>query len=432
MNQETLPNVVLVDGGRIPFQRAGTLYRNRTAYDLARRAVASLLMRHPGLADRIEQVDLGTVIQDVDTSNLAREAALGSGLPASVPARTHTMACVSANAAVAAVHDAIRLGNIRLGLAAGAETMSDVPIRLSRPMRQALLRARSAKGAGGLLKAFKGWKPSHLAPAIPAITEFSSGESMGQSADRMARRYGVGRDEQDRFAVRSHQLAHAAREIGHTSFGGEWLDAADAPDFASVDRENGIRPDTGVEQLGRLRPVFERKDGTITAGNASFLTDGASAALLAEESMARENGLPVLARIKGFRFDARDPREDLLMGPALSIPRLLRDLGLTMGDIDVIELHEAFAAQVLCLLRALDSKDYFREHHPGMAPTGAPDPDRVNAWGGSLAVGHPFGATGIRIMCTAARRLHAEDGKLALIASCAAGGQSHAMVLERI
>lgn len=432
MTQETQPHVVLVDAGRLPFQRAGTVYRHRTAYELARRAISSLVMRHPQVIERVEQVELGTVIQDVDTSNLAREAALGAGIPAAVPARTVTMACVSANAAVAHIADAIRLGRIRMGLAAGAETMSDVPIRLSRPMRRALLQARSARGAGGVWRAFKGVRPSHLIPAIPSIAEFSSGETMGESADRMARHHGVSRAEQDAYAVDSHRKAHAAWEAGRSTVGGEFLDAADAPDFSPVERENGIRADTSIERLGKLRPVFERRHGTITAGNASFLTDGASAALLAEEGEARAMGLPILARIEGYRFDARDPRQDLLMGPALSVPRLLRNLGLAMRDIQVVEFHEAFAAQVLCLLKALDSRAYFEEHHPGMTPTGAPDPDRLNAWGGSLAVGHPFGATGIRLLSTAARRLHAEDGEFALIASCAAGGQAHAMVLRRV
>jgi acetyl-CoA acyltransferase len=224
-------------------------------------------------------------------------------------------------------------------------------------------------------------------------------------------------------------MAAEAYAAGH--YADELLDARDAPGFEPIVTENGIRADTSLERLASLKPAFQKPYGSVTAGNASFLTDGASAALIASEALARERSWPMMARILGFRFAAKPPSVDLLMGPALVIPPLLKDLGLRLTDIDVFEIHEAFAGQVLSLLAALDSESFFREHLRGWSPVGAIDMDRLNAWGGSLAIGHPFGATGLRLVSTAARRLHACDGRLALIASCAAGGQAHAMVIER-
>lgn len=422
----------LLDAGRIPFQRAGTLYRDLSAYDLARGAIAGLVGRHPLAADAIGSIHLGTVIQDVNTSNLAREAALGAGLPPSIPADTVSMACISSNKALTMACDDLFLGKTELALAAGAETMSDIPIRLSRPLRKALLATRGAKSLWQTLKGFRGLRPRDLAPDVPSISEFSTGETMGQSADRMAARYGVGREEQDRFALESHRNAATAHQQGYVE--GDLLAMSIGRDAKPVRDENGIRAESSPESLSRLRPVFERRFGTITAGNASFLSDGASAALVCTPAHAARQtgeGGTSLARIRGYRFTAKEPSLDLLMGPALAIPLLLADLGLTMQDLDVIEIHEAFAAQVLSLFTALDSQLFFNRHLDGMQRCGAPDRDKVNRWGGSLAIGHPFGATGIRIVSTAARRLAAENGSLALVASCAAGGQAHAMILER-
>lgn len=421
--------VFIIDGGRIPFQRSGTLYRDRSPYQLSKKAISSLLHRQPEMRDRIELVTLGTVIQDVNTSNLAREATLGSGLSPSIPAITETMACISSNAAISRVTDSIALGQIDVGLAAGAESMSDIPIRLSKRLRQSLLNSRNAKSFPQLLGYFSSIKFRDLKPDIPSISEFSTGETMGKSCDRMVMRYGVSRQEQDEYALRSHQLAYEAHQKG--LYKEELLDAADEPHFNAIKEENGIRGDSSLEKLSKLRPAFESSYGTVTAGNASFLTDGASAMILASEKALQETGISPIAEIVGSLFTAKDPESDLLMGPALAIPRLLHSLGLRLEDLDVIEIHEAFAGQVLSLLNALNSRKFFDQYLPGFSPLGEIDRAKLNLWGGSLAIGHPFGATGIRLVSTAARRLHHEDGELALIASCAAGGQAHAMVIRR-
>ena len=429
-NSRGLNRVFIVDGGRIPFQRSGTTYRHRNPYQLSKKAISSLLHRQPELKDRIEFITLGTVIQDVNTSNLAREAALGAGLSPSIPAITETMACISSNAAINRIADAIALGRIDVGLAAGAESMSDIPIRLSKRLRQALLNSRSAKSFPQLLGHFSSIRPRDLKPDIPSISEFSTGETMGKSCDRMVMRYGVNRQEQDQFALRSHDLAFQAHQNGR--YTDELLDASDEPDFQSITDENGIRGNSTLEKLSKLKPAFESSYGTVTAGNASFLTDGASAMILASEKGLTNAGISPLAEIVGSLFTAKDPETDLLIGPALAIPRLLRSLGLTLQNIDVIEIHEAFAGQVLSLLNALNSQVFFRNHLPDHSPIGELDMTKLNLWGGSLAIGHPFGATGIRLVSTAARRLHHENGELALIASCAAGGQAHAMVIRRV
>lgn len=422
--------VYIIDGGRIPFQRSGTVYRHRTPYQLSRKVISSIINRNMMIKDQIEAVSLGTVIQEVNTSNLAREAALGAGLSPAIPAQTETMACISSNAAICRIADSIALGQIDVGLAVGAESMSDIPIRLSKRLRQTLLKARTAKSYPQLAALFSSLRPRDFKPEIPSISEFSTGETMGQSCDRMVQAYGISREEQDQYALRSHQLADEAYK--HGLYVQELLDATDEPDFQSIREENGIRGDSTLEKLSKLKPAFESRYGTVTAGNASFLTDGASAMILASAHAVESHDLKPLAAIKGYLFTAKDPRTDLLMGPALAIPRLLQQLGYTLADFDVLEIHEAFAGQVLSLLHALDSPSFFSKHLPGLPVTGEMDRDKLNRWGGSLSIGHPFGATGIRLVSTAARRLHQENGELALIASCAAGGQAHAMVIQRV
>lgn len=423
---------ILLDAGRIPFQRSGTMYKPFSAYDLGRSAIAGLIGRNAPLVSEIGTIHMGTVIQDVNTSNLAREASLGAGLSPAIPASTVSMACISSNQALTMACEDLFLRKTGVSLAVGVETMSDIPIRLSRPLRQALLSARNAKTFGQMVSRFSGIRPKHLIPDVPSISEFSTGETMGQSCDKMAARYGVSRQDQDAFALASHLHASKAHKEGW--YETDLLPMHSGRKATAVTTENGIRENSTLESLSKLRPAFERRFGTITAGNASFLTDGASAALLVAADKASQlgaEGVQGLAKVKGYRYVAKEPSVDLLMGPALAIPLLLKDLGLTMSDIDVVEIHEAFAAQVLSLFTALDSQVFFDRHLPGMVACGAPDRTNVNRWGGSLAIGHPFGATGIRIVSTAARRLKVERGTLALVASCAAGGQAHAMILER-
>lgn len=420
---------VVVDGGRIPFQRSGTGYKKLSAYDLGRKAIEGVIARSPVRPDQLDRVIMGCVIQDVNTSNVAREAALGAGIPDTVPAFTVTMACISSNQAITSAADLIRSGQAEIVLAGGTETMSDIPIRFRKKFRQKLLDARKYKSLGDYLKFFKGLRPSDLLPEIPSISEFSTGETMGESCDRMAAHFGIAREEQDEYALRSHQLAAKATNNGLLDE--ELIPAAVPPDFETVSVDNGFREDTSMEKLEKLRPAFIKPHGTITAGNSSFLTDGASATLIMNEQTALDMGLEPKAYLRNYTYVAQDPKEELLLGPAYAVPEVLDEKGLTLNDIDVFEFHEAFAGQILSVLKALDSKKFAEEKLNRDDKVGEVPMERFNTLGGSLSLGHPFGATGARLVTTASNRLIREDGTFALVAACAAGGLGHAIILER-
>ena len=420
---------VLVDGARIPFLKSSTDYKHMMAYDLGRMAISGLLARNNISSDRIDHVIMGTVIQEVKTSNVARESALGAGIPNSVPAHTVSMACISSNQAITAGMDMIRSGQAKIILATGTETMSDIPVRFKKKFRQKVLDARKYKSPLEFLKFFSGLGLKDFLPELPAIAEFSTGETMGKSADRMAARFGVSRADQDEFAMRSHHLAAKATELGLLN--DELLPVSIPPKFKTVTQDNGFRADTSLEKLGKLRPAFIKPHGTITAGNASFLTDGASASLIMDEKTALDFGLTPKAYLREYVFVSQDPGEELLLGPAYATPKVLDRMGLSLDDIDVFEVHEAFAGQVLSLLNALDSDNFAKNALGKDSKIGVIPIDKMNTLGGSLSLGHPFGATGVRLVTTAANRLIREDGKYALVTACAAGGQGHAIVLER-
>ena len=421
---------VFVDGCRIPFQRSGTGYADLMAYDLGRMVLRSLLTRTGLSADRIERVVMGTVVQDVNTSNVARESALAAGIPNRVPAFTVTMACISSNQAVTSGVDLLRTGQVDVVVAGGTETLSDPPIRLQRPVRKRLFKARNAKSTGDYLALLDGLSPGDLVPESPSISEFSTGDVMGESADQLAAMFGISRGEQDEYALRSHQKAAAARDDGRLD--AELAPATVPPDFDPITTDNVIRDDTSMEQLRDLPPAFVKPFGTITAGSSSALTDGASATLLMAEEVAEAEGFTPRAALRNYTYVSQDPKTELLLGPAYAIPEVLNAAGLTLGDIDVIELHEAFAGQVLAVLDALRSDRFAEEHLNRSEPVGEVDMDRLNTRGGSLSLGHPFGATGARLVMSAVHRLHDEDGRWALVSACAAGGQGHAMLIERM
>ncbi len=420
---------VLVDGARIPFLKSSTDYKQLMAYDLGRMAIEGLLARNDINPASIDRVIMGTVIQEVRTSNIARESALGAGIPNSVPAFTTSMACISSNQAVTSGMDLIRSGQAKIVLAGGTETMSDIPVRFKKKFRQKVLDARKYKSPVQFLGFFKGLGFKDFLPELPAIAEFSTGETMGQSADRMAARFGVSRMDQDEFAMRSHHNAAKATEEGLLDE--ELIPAKIPPRFNIVKHDNGFRGDTSMEKLGKLRPAFIKPHGTITAGNASFLTDGASASLIMEEQTALSLGLTPKAYLREYNFVSQDPGDELLLGPAYATPKVLDAMNLTLNDIDVFEIHEAFAGQVLAVLNALDSDDFAKESLHREQKVGQIPMEKLNTLGGSLSLGHPFGATGVRLVTTAANRLIREDGKYALVSACAAGGQGHAIVLER-
>ncbi|HEX6983410.1 MAG TPA: acetyl-CoA C-acyltransferase [Balneolaceae bacterium] len=424
-----LNEAVIVDGGRLPFQRSGTGYKNLMAYDLGRMAIQGLIGRSPINGDDLDRVIFGNVIQDVNTSNVARESALGAGIPNSVPAHTIAMACISSNQAITSAIDLIRLGQAKIILAGGTETMSDIPIRFRKRFRKKLLETRKYKSPTDYLRFFKGLRPSDLLPEIPSISEFSTKETMGESADRMAAHFGITRKEQDEYALRSHHLAAKATNEGLLD--DELLPAAVPPGFDAITRDNVFREDTSMEKLAKLKPAFIKPHGTVTAGNSSALTDGASASLIMEKQTALNLGLKPKAYLRKYTYVAQDPENELLLGPAYATPKVLDMMGLKLSDIDVFEFHEAFAGQILSVLKALNSDKFAKEHLARDKKVGEVPMDKFNLWGGSLSLGHPFGSTGVRIVTTAANRLHHEDGNLALVTACAAGGQGHAIVLER-
>ena len=420
--------VVLVDGCRIPFMRSGTDYVDLTAYDMGRMVLKGLLTRTGLDPAQVDRVVMGSVIQNVHTTNVAREAALGAGFPNTVPAFTVTMACISSNLAVTSAVELIGSGQADIVIAGGTETASDVPIQFKRTVRKKLIAARKVKTPADYVRLIRKLRPSDLLPEVPALTEYSTGKTMGQSADQLAAMFGITREAQDEYALRSHRQAAQARDAGHLRQ--DLVPAMPPPDFFPLTADNGIRDDTSMEKLRSLKPAFHKPYGTVTAGNASFLTDGASATLLMAEETARPLGYTPKATLRHYTYAAQDPGDELLLGPAYAIPTVLDAAGLTLDDIDVFELHEAFAGQVLAVLAALDSKA-FAEKAGRSEPVGAVPMEKLNTWGGSLSVGHPFGATGARLVMMAASRLHHEDGTLALLAACAAGGLGHAMVLER-
>lgn len=422
-------SAVLVDGCRLPFQRSGTQYTDLMAYDMARMALKGLLTRTGLDPAAVDRVVMGNVVQDVETSNVAREAAMGAGFPKTVPAFTVTMACISSNQAVTSGVDLIRGGQADIVVAGGTETLSDPPIRVKRSVRKKLFEARKYKSPTDYLQLLEGLSPGDLLPEAPSIAEFSTGEVMGESADKLAAMFGVSREAQDEYALRSHRMAAKGRDAGLLDK--ELIPTAVPPDFDPITTDNTIRDDSSMEKLSSLSPVFVKPYGTVTAGNSSPLTDGASATLLMNAESADEHGFTPKATLGDYLYVAQDPGAELLLGPAYAIPQLLDRNGLTLGDIDVFELHEAFAGQVLAVLAALDSENFARENRNGADPVGEIPMDKLNTRGGSISLGHPFGATGARLVTTAANRLHEEDGELALVSACAAGGQGHAILIER-
>ena len=370
----------------------------------------------------------GTVVPNVIAPNIAREVSLLPILPKGVEAYTVSRACASANQAITDAADQIALGHADVAIAGGAESLSNIPILHSRGMAEALVAAGRAKTLPQRVGALAKIRPRDLVPITPAIAEPSTGETMGQSAEKMAKINHVPRDEQDRFALRSHQLAAAGTKDGRLT--AEIMPVYVPPRYDAVaTSDNGIRTDTTLEQLQALKPVFDKRYGTVTAGNSSPLTDGAAAVLLMSEDKARSLGYQPLGYIKSYAYAALDPGEQLLQAPVLAAPVALQRAGLTLTDIDLVEMHEAFAAQVLSNLRGFESREWAAR--AGFSePVGEVDRDRLNLMGGSIAIGHPFGATGARITTTLLNELRRRGRQFGLMTVCAAGGMGFAMVVE--
>ncbi len=420
---------VIVEGVRTPFARSGTVLKDATGVAMARHAARELLSRSGIAGELVDEVVFGQVVPSVLAPNVAREVSLLPQFPKTIPAYTLNRACASAGQAITAAHDQIVMGHAEVIVAGGVESLSDVPILHSKRFSQLLVAASKAKSLGERLGILSRTRLKDLIPVTPAIAEPSTGESMGQSAEKMAKENGISREAQDRYALLSHQRAAAATADGRLPaeiapwFGGKAMDDVTTSD-------NGIRSDSTLEALAALKPVFDRRYGSVTAGNASPLTDGAAAVLMMEAGKARSLGLEPLAAIRSYAVAAVDPGWQLLMGPAFAVPKALDRAGLRLTDIGLVEIHEAFAAQVLSNVDAWGSKAW-AERLGRSQPVGEIDWERTNVMGGSIAIGHPFGATGARIATTLAKEMKRRDVQFGLISICAQGGMGFALVLER-
>ncbi|HEV8264352.1 MAG TPA: acetyl-CoA C-acyltransferase [Gemmatimonadales bacterium] len=410
--------VAVVAGCRTPFCKAGTVLKDVRAVDLARHAARELLHRTELDGADVDEVIFGQVVPSALVPNVAREVSLLPQFPKEVPAFSLNRACASANQAISSAHDQIALGHADVIIAGGAESLSDIPILASRRLADILGEASKAKSLGARLRTFARIRPRDLVPVAPAIAEPSTGESMGQSAEKMAKENHVTREAQDRWALRSHTLAAQGTADGR-------LTSEIAPWFPTragnpvVTQDNGIRADTSLEQMAKLKPVFDRRYGSVTAANSSPLTDGASAVLLMSQEGARARGYEALAYIRSYAVAAVDPGWQLLQAPVWAVPMALERAGIQWKDLGLIEIHEAFAAQVLSNLQGFAEKGWEINE------------DIINVMGGSIAVGHPFGATGGRIVTTLANEMRRRDVQFGLVSVCAQGGMGFAMVLER-
>lgn len=409
--------VAVMGGARTPFARAGTAFKNYSPLQLATHSVNGLLRKQELDPQSVDECVYGVVIVDPRVPHLAREVVFASELPAKVRALTITDNCITGASAIAVVYDSIAGGRAEVGIAGGTESMSNPALLFSKGAARIFMDATAARTVGGKLKEFLRLRPWHFAPQAPAIAEPSTGLTMGEHTELMVKEWKIARVEQDEIAYRSHARAHAATEDGRLK--------AEIHALDGIDRDLLIRADTTREKLAQLRPAFDRSErGTITAGNSSPLTDGAASVLLMSEARARREGREPLAFIRDFEFVGIDPADGLLMAPAVAVPRLLRKSGLKLSDMDIVEMHEAFAGQVACNLRAWAQG--WKE--PAI---GELDVDRLNPLGGSIAVGHPFGATGGRIVTTLANEMKRRQARYGLVSICGAGATASAMILER-
>ncbi|MEI7035156.1 acetyl-CoA C-acetyltransferase [Fulvimonas yonginensis] len=426
--EKTLKRVGVIGGVRIPFCRNNTAYADVGNFGMSVKVLGALVERYGLHGVELGEVALGAVIKHAADWNLAREALLSSGLAPTTPGITTARACGTSLDNAIIVGNKIATGQIESGIAAGSDTTSDVPIVYGERLRKRLLAINRAKGwQDKLAAATRGFSPAELKPSFPGVAEPRTGMSMGEHCEKMAREWHIDRQSQDALALESHRKLAAAYASG-------FMDDLVIP-FRGVRRDNILRPDTSMEKLATLKPAFDRTSGhgTLTAGNSTALSDGAAAVLLASEDWATRRNLPVQAWLRDAEVAAVDfvHGEGLLMAPTVAVARLLARNGLALQDFDFYEIHEAFAAQVLCTLRAWESADYCRNRLGLSAPLGSIDPARLNVHGSSLATGHPFAATGARLVATLAKELAQKGSGRGLISVCTAGGMGVVAILER-
>ena len=419
--------VAIIGGVRIPFARSYTAYAKATNQDMLTAALRAVVDRFKLQGKRLGDVAAGAVIKHTKDYNLTRESVLSSGLDAQTPGVDLQRACGTSLEAAILIGNKIALGQIDSGIAGGVDSISDAPISYPRSYQQLLLASARGRTLAQRIGPWLKLRPEHFKPVLPAVVEPRTGLSMGQSTEIMAKRWQISRQDQDQLAYESHMKAAAAWKEG-------FYDDL-VVEYAGLKVDNNMRADTSPEKLAKLRPAFDPNGGTITAGNSTPLTDGASAVLLASEEWAAKHNLPVLAYLrygKAWAVDFAGGKEGLLMAPAYSVPAMLKDAGLTLQDFDYYEIHEAFAAQVLCTLKAWESPEWCREALGLSAPLGSINRSRLNVKGGSIAAGHPFAATGTRIVSALAKILAANPhAKRGLISVCTAGGMGVTAIVER-
>src|SRR5438105_6134872 len=421
--------VAIVAGVRTPFAKAGTAFKSISAIDLGKLCVAELLQRTNLDGKEVQALVFGTVIPSVLAPNIAREVSLLPQLPKGVQAFSVSRACASANQAITDAADQIALGNIDVAIAGGSESLSNIPILHSQGMAETLVLASKARSLPARLRALARLRPKDFVPITPAIAEPSTGETMGQSAEKMAKLNAITREEQDHFALRSHRLAAAGTADGRLA--AEIMPVYVPPKFDSVlTSDNGIREDTSYEQLAGLKPVFDRRYGSVTAGKSSPLTDGGACVLLMDEEKAKALGYEPLGIGRPYAYPALAPGEQLLQAPVPAAPGALKRARPRLRDMDPAQMHRAFAPWVLSNLKGFESK-YWAERAGFSEPVGEVDRAKLNVMGGSIAIGHPFGATGARITTTLLNELRRRGGQFGLMTVCAAGGMGFAMVVER-
>ncbi len=419
----------IVAGLRTPFAKQGAAFRKLSALELATAVVGELLQRSGVPAKEIDRVVYGQVVPSLSGPNIAREVVLDSDMRRDIDAYSVSRACATSYQAVADVVQAIAVGDIDCAIAGGADSASDVPITVSKPLSAALLKLSKARSVADRVRALAGLKPRDFVPVPPALRERATGLTMGESAEKMARENGITRADQDAFAHLSHTRAAKAWSDGR--FAEEVMTVYPPPRYDEPVSEDGtVREGSNLDDYAALKPAFDKRYGTITAGNSSPLTDGASAMLLMSEAKARALGLEVLGIIRSHAFTALDPAGQMLMGPAYATPKALERAGMELADMDLIDLHEAFAAQVLSVVQAFESARFANEQLGRGAAIGEVDRDKLNVMGGSIALGHPFAATGVRQLTQVTRELKRRGGGVGLCAACAAGGLGAAMIVE--
>jgi len=420
--------IAIVDGLRTPFAKQATAYHGIPAVDLGKMVVSELLAKSGIDPKIIDQLVFGQVVQMPEAPNIAREIVLGTGMSVSTDAYSVSRACATSFQAVANVAESIISGTIGVGIAGGADSSSVLPIGVSKRLARTLVDVNKARTLSQRLALFSKLKFRDLLPVPPAVAEYSTGLRMGDTAEQMAKSHGITRQQQDELAHRSHSLAAKAWENGYLD--AQVMTAQVPPYREALQKDNNIRMNSELGQYAKLRPAFDLRHGTVTAATSTPLTDGAAAVLMMSESRARELGLRPLGYLKSFAFAAIDVWEDMLLGPAYATPLALDRAGLTLGDLDLIDMHEAFAAQTLANVKMFASETFAREKLGRAQAIGEIDWDKFNVLGGSLAYGHPFAATGARMITQTLHELRRRGGRFGLTTACAAGGLGAAMILE--